>query len=196
MHFADEIETANKWGNVLKAMGVKAQVLLLHEGGQQGTATPTPGVSDCTGFTGPVVDIVKGLNPEFGLVVSGHTHRFYSCTLPNTAAAPSVVTSAGTNGQLITDIDYTLDKRTGRFAAITAKNVDRRERRLGRQRRLAEGRERRLPEEPRHGRRGRQEDRRQVPHRGRADRQQGGRLHHRRHHPHRDARPASPRWVT
>jgi 5'-nucleotidase len=34
-----------------------------------------------------------------------------------------VVTSAGTNGQLITDIDYTLDKRTRRFAEITARNV-------------------------------------------------------------------------
>jgi 5'-nucleotidase len=122
VHFADEIETANKWGDVLTAMGVRAQVLLLHEGGQQAAATPTPGVSDCNGFTGPVVDIVKGLNPEFGVVASGHTHRFYTCTLPNRGGT-SVVTSAGTNGQLITDIDYTLDKRTGRFATVTAKNT-------------------------------------------------------------------------
>jgi 5'-nucleotidase len=122
VHFADEIATANKWGNVLKLFGVKAQVLLVHEGGQQGTATPTPGVSDCTGFSGPIVPIVAGLNPEFGLVVSGHTHRFYTCTLPNRAGT-SVVTSAGTNGQLITDTDYTLDPRTRKFASITAKNV-------------------------------------------------------------------------
>jgi 5'-nucleotidase len=122
VHFADEIVTANKWSNVLKLFGVKAQVLLVHEGGAQGSATPAPGVSDCTNFTGPIVDIVKGLNPEFGLVASGHTHRFYSCTLPNSKAT-SVVTSAGTNGQLITDVDYSLDRRTGRFASITAKNV-------------------------------------------------------------------------
>jgi 5'-nucleotidase len=122
VHFADEIATANKWGHLLKLVGVKAQVLLVHEGGQQGIATPTPGVSDCTGFTGPIVPIVAGLNPEFGLVVSGHTHRFYTCTLPNRAGT-SVVTSAGTNGQLITDTDYALDRRTGRFASITAKNV-------------------------------------------------------------------------
>jgi 5'-nucleotidase len=101
---------------------VKAQVLLVHEGGAQGSATPTPGVSDCNNFTGPIVPIVAGLNSEFGLVVSGHTHRFYSCSLPNSAGT-SVVTSAGTNGQLITDIDYSLDRRTGRFATISAKNV-------------------------------------------------------------------------
>ncbi|GIF19357.1 bifunctional metallophosphatase/5'-nucleotidase [Paractinoplanes tereljensis] len=122
VHFTDEVETANKWSNLLKLFGVKAQVLLLHEGGAQGTATPTPGVSDCNNFSGPVVDIVKGLNPEIGLVVSGHTHRFYSCSLPNKSST-SVVTSAGTNGQLITDIDYSIDKRSGKFAAITAKNV-------------------------------------------------------------------------
>ncbi len=120
VRFADEIKTANKWGRLLKLLGIKAQVLLVHEGGAQTGATP--GVSDCTGFSGPIVPIVAGLNPEFGLVVSGHTHRFYSCTLPNKAGT-SVVTSAGTNGQLITDTDYTLDRRTGKFAEITAKNV-------------------------------------------------------------------------
>jgi 5'-nucleotidase len=122
VHFTDEIETANKWGNLLKTFGVKAQVLLVHEGGAQGSATPTPGVSDCTNFSGPIVPIVAGLNPEFGVVVSGHTHRFYTCTLPNTKGT-SVVTSAGSNGQLVTDIDYALDRRTGKFAAVTAKNV-------------------------------------------------------------------------
>jgi len=122
VHFTDEIATANKWGNLLKLFGVKAQVLLVHEGGAQGSATPTPGVSDCTNFTGPIVDIVKGLNPEFGVVASGHTHRFYTCTLPNSKGT-SVVTSAGTNGQLITDIDYSLDKRTGKFAEVKARNV-------------------------------------------------------------------------
>jgi 5'-nucleotidase len=120
VRFADEVKTANKWGKVLRLLGVKAQVLLVHEGGAQ-TGT-TPGVSDCSGFSGPIVPIVAGLNPEFGLVVSGHTHRFYSCTLPNSAGT-SVVTSAGTAGQVISDIDYTLDRRTGRFAEITAHNV-------------------------------------------------------------------------
>jgi 5'-nucleotidase len=124
VRFADEVQTANKWGNLLKRLGVKAQVLLVHEGGQQNVTPPAvPGVSSCAGFTGPIVPIVAGLNPEFGVVVSGHTHRFYSCTLPNSSGADSVVTSAGTNGQLITDIDYTLDRRTGRFADVSAENV-------------------------------------------------------------------------
>ncbi|MEV6602339.1 bifunctional metallophosphatase/5'-nucleotidase [Actinoplanes sp. NPDC051346] len=124
VRFANEIETANKWGTLLKLFGVKAQVLLVHQGGQQKGSddNPVPGVSDCNDFSGPVVDIVKGLNPEFSLVVSGHTHKFYSCELPNSKGT-SVVTSAGNNGQVVTDIDYSIDRRTGRFAEITAKNV-------------------------------------------------------------------------
>ncbi|MFI6758565.1 bifunctional metallophosphatase/5'-nucleotidase [Micromonospora sp. NPDC050417] len=118
VRFTDEIETANLWGGLLRLAGVKAQVLLLHEGGTQ-----SGGPSECTNFSGPLVPIVAGLRPEFGLVVSGHTHRAYSCSLPNSSGARTVVTSAGTNGQLITDIDYSLDRRTGRFSEITARNV-------------------------------------------------------------------------
>jgi 5'-nucleotidase len=122
VHFTDEVATANKWGNVLKRLGVKAQVLLIHEGGAQGPATPPPGVSDCANFSGAIVPIVAGLNPEFRVVVSGHTHRYYKCVLPNSNGT-SLVTSAGTNGQIVTDIDYTLDRRTRTFADISARNV-------------------------------------------------------------------------
>ncbi|MGC5330158.1 bifunctional metallophosphatase/5'-nucleotidase [Micromonospora sp. DT62] len=123
VRFTDEVRTANKWAGVLKLFGVKAMVLLVHEGGAQSPPPAAPGVSDCANFSGPIVDIVRGLRPEFGLVVSGHTHRFYSCSLPNSSGARSVVTSAGSNGQLITDVDYSLDRRTGRFTGITARNV-------------------------------------------------------------------------
>ncbi|MEV1288502.1 bifunctional metallophosphatase/5'-nucleotidase [Micromonospora sp. NPDC049679] len=123
VEFSDEVETANKWGGLLRSFGVKSLVLLLHEGGQQSAPPTTPGISDCANFSGPVVPIVAGLRPEFGLVVSGHTHRFYSCSLPNSSGAQTVVTSAGSNGQLITDIDYSIDRRSGRFAEISARNV-------------------------------------------------------------------------
>jgi 5'-nucleotidase len=124
VEFKDEVETANKWGALLKLFGVKAQVLLVHEGGFQSVAPP--GVADpnkCENFSGPIVPIVAGLNPEFGLVVSGHTHQFYTCRLPNSSGAQTVVTSAGSNGRLITDIDFAIDRRTGRFAQIDARNV-------------------------------------------------------------------------
>ncbi len=122
VRFADEVQTANFWGRILRVLGIRAQVLLIHEGGAQAPPPATPGVSDCANFSGPIVPIVAGLNPEFGLVVSGHTHRFYTCQLPNSAGT-SVVTSAGSNGQLLTDIDVTLDRTTRAFTAISARNI-------------------------------------------------------------------------
>jgi 5'-nucleotidase len=118
--FKDEIETANFWSAVLRVLGVKAQVLLIHEGGQQAS---TGGPSDCASFAGPISQITAGLRDDFGLVISGHTHRFYSCSLPNASGKPVVVTSAGSNGTLITDVTATLDKRSRRFASIEARNV-------------------------------------------------------------------------
>ncbi|HZM78221.1 MAG TPA: bifunctional metallophosphatase/5'-nucleotidase [Candidatus Limnocylindrales bacterium] len=118
--FKDEIETANLWSQILRLFGVKAQVLLIHEGGQQAS---TGGPSDCASFTGAIGDIVAGLRDDIGLVISGHTHRFYSCSLPNASGRPTVVTSAGANGTLVTDVTATLDKRSRRFASIEAHNV-------------------------------------------------------------------------
>lgn len=120
VEFRDEIETANLWSVLLRLLGVKAQVLLLHEGGQQGA---TGNISTCDGFTGVISPIVAGLRDEIGVVVSGHTHRFYTCSLPNKSGKSVVVTSAGTNGQLVTDITLTMDRRSRTFTAINAVNV-------------------------------------------------------------------------
>ena len=123
VNFLDEVETANRYATELLGKGVEAIVLLLHEGGSQ-AVPPTPiDPSGCANFAGPLVDIVKGLNPEFDLVVSGHTHRPYVCSLPDSADEPTLVTSAGSNGQLVTDITATLSRTSDDFTSLSATNV-------------------------------------------------------------------------
>jgi 5'-nucleotidase len=117
--FRDEVETTKMWSKLLRLFGVKAQVVLIHEGGQQDAAGQP---STCSGFAGAITNIVAGLPSDIGLVVSGHTHRFYSCALPNADGVPTAVTSAGANGTLVTDINFTLDKQTGKFASLSAHN--------------------------------------------------------------------------
>jgi 5'-nucleotidase len=121
--FLDEAETANDYAELLRWFGIKSMVLLIHEGGAQNAPPAPQDPSSCANFAGPVAGIVSKLRPEYGLVVSGHTHRFYSCALPNRSGANSVVTSAGSFGTLVTNIDFTLDKRTGKFASIAAANT-------------------------------------------------------------------------
>jgi 5'-nucleotidase len=121
--FLDEAQTANFYGNILvNLFHVKSLVLLIHQGGAQGTVPP-PTENTCTGFAGDITPIVAKLRPEYGVVVSGHTHRFYTCALPNASGNNSVVTSAGSFGVLVTNISMTLDKRTGAFLSVTANNV-------------------------------------------------------------------------
>jgi 5'-nucleotidase len=121
--FLDEATTANFYRKKLTdEQGVKAFVLLIHQGGSQSTPAATTDPSNCAGFAGDITSVVSKLDPEFGVVVSGHTHRFYSCSLPN-KAGNSVVTSAGSNGILVTDITASIDRVTHRFNSASARNV-------------------------------------------------------------------------
>jgi len=91
--FRDEVETANFYAKLLGLIGIKSLVLVIHEGGQQNPTSSDP--SNCASFAGAITPIVAGLNPNYGVVVSGHTHQWYSCSLPNSTGQPTVVTSAG-----------------------------------------------------------------------------------------------------
>ena len=120
--FLDEAETANRYAYELRhEHGVRSIVLLLHEGGQQTGTNPDP--SGCTGFSGAVTGIVSQLDPAYAVVVSGHTHRAYTCALPNSSGASTVVTSAGTNGQVLTDISLTFDKQSKTVVKAEAHNI-------------------------------------------------------------------------
>ena len=115
--FKDEADTANALIGALRAQGVHAVVVLIHEGG-----VTTGGANSCEGVSGPIVDIVGRLHGEVDLVVSGHTHRAYNCLLANRDGRPVRVTSAGSFGGMVTDIDLTLDTRSRDVIAVTADN--------------------------------------------------------------------------
>lgn len=121
--FRDEVQTANQYATLLGWLGIKSMVLVIHEGGLQSSPPAPLDPSGCANFAGPITDIVKGLNPAYGVVVSGHTHRFYTCQLPNSSGANSLVTSAGTAGTLVTDIRVTLDRKSRKFVDASATNV-------------------------------------------------------------------------
>jgi 5'-nucleotidase len=114
LEFADEVETANRYATELQDQGVEAIVVLLHQGGTQ-TGEDAWDVDGCSQLTGPIVDIATGMSDAIDVVVSGHTHQAYNCLLDD-----KVVTSAGNNGRLVTDIDLQLDRRTGDVIHETA----------------------------------------------------------------------------
>ena len=110
--FLDEAETANALVPILRDQhGVKAIVVLLHEGGSQ---TPPPGeIAACEGISGPIVAINEALDPEIDVVITGHTHLPYNCLLPDPDGQPRIVTSAYSFGRVVTEINLVIDKGTG-----------------------------------------------------------------------------------
>ncbi|GAA3771432.1 bifunctional metallophosphatase/5'-nucleotidase [Micromonospora maritima] len=114
LRFTDEADTANKYARILRLLGVKSIVVLLHEGGVQNGG----GINDCTGFSGPIVDIANRMDPSIDVIVSGHTHAAYNCNING-----KLVTSASSFGRLVTDINLKIDPRTRDVVSASANNV-------------------------------------------------------------------------
>ncbi|TYO64251.1 bifunctional metallophosphatase/5'-nucleotidase [Bradyrhizobium hipponense] len=113
LEFRDEAETVNALVPQLKARGVEAIVVLIHEGGE-----PAGDYNDCPGISGPIVEIVKKFDRAVDVVVSGHTHRAYVCNIDG-----RLVTSGDKYGTLVTAIDLKLDPATRDVVSTRAENV-------------------------------------------------------------------------
>ena len=117
--FADEAASANAIVPMLKAQGADAVVLLIHQGGKPGENYLQTG---CDGLTGGILPIMDKLDPAIAIVVSGHTHYAYACELER-GGANRLLTSAGRNGYLVTDIRLTFDPATRALIHRSAINV-------------------------------------------------------------------------
>ncbi len=98
VNFEDEVVTANAQAAALKAQGVEAIVVLLHEGGNQ-----TGTFNQCVGISDPINTIAQELDAEIDLLVTGHTHQPYVCSIDDPAGNPRLVTSAASWGQVLTE---------------------------------------------------------------------------------------------
>jgi 5'-nucleotidase len=113
LEFRDEADTVNALVPELKAHGVEAIVVLIHEGG-----FPTGDYNECPGLSGPILDIVRKFDKAVDVVISGHTHRAYVCEIDG-----RLVTSGDKFGTLVTAIDLKLDRATRDVVSARADNV-------------------------------------------------------------------------
>jgi 5'-nucleotidase len=111
--FIDEADAVNRLVPELRAQGIETIVVLLHQGGAQRGGD----YNSCEEFTGPVVDIARRLDPAVDVIVSGHTHQSYICQLHG-----KLVTSAGSYGRLLTEIDLSIDPQSRDVIAARAVN--------------------------------------------------------------------------
>jgi 5'-nucleotidase len=112
--FLDEATTANMYAATLKQQGVQAIVLLIHEGGEQSGSGDANG---CRDFSGAIARIAEKLSPDIKVIISGHTHQFYNCTI-----AGHSVTSASSFGRMLTRVNITIDPADGAITGVAATN--------------------------------------------------------------------------
>ena len=146
--FTDEVATANALVPKLRKQGVKAIVVLVHQGGvpaattftgQSGTVYPVAAPYDATCSTGSragvaggqlagdsaILAIARGLDPQIDMVISGHTHQPYVCSVPDPQGQPRLVTSASSFGRLFTEtnLTYNLRKNDIERSTVTGANL-------------------------------------------------------------------------
>jgi 5'-nucleotidase len=115
LSFLDEAESINKVLPDMRAAGAKVFVVLIHEGGHTGEAFDK---TYCDGLQGPIVGIVKKLDPAIRLVITGHSHKGYLCKVDG-----RVVTQADYAGHVLSRIKMTVDAASGRVDDIQVRNV-------------------------------------------------------------------------
>ena len=117
--FEDEVRTANRLVPKIRARGIKAMVVLLHEGGAQ-----AGDYNGCKGISGPVVDIAERLSPAIDMVVTGHTHQAYNCSIPDRRGRLRKVTSAASYGKVVSETNFRINSRTGEVVrrSVRARN--------------------------------------------------------------------------
>ncbi|MGR8930991.1 MAG: bifunctional metallophosphatase/5'-nucleotidase, partial [Gammaproteobacteria bacterium] len=71
----------------------------------------------------PIKAIVSQLDDAVDLVISGHTHQAYNCRIANRTGRLISVTSANSQGRVLTDIDMTIDRRDGDVVDVAANNI-------------------------------------------------------------------------
>ena len=117
--FTEEARAINQQVARLKRRGVQTIIVLLHQGGSQaaydGATDPASGE-----VTGDIVDIVKALDSEVDVVVSGHTHGFTNALIANNEGADILVTQAWSKGTAYADIDLEIDRRSRDVVAKSA----------------------------------------------------------------------------
>ena len=123
VNFSAEAATVNALVPHLQAQNVETIIVLLHEGGRTSTAGNGTGagadrINDCANPTGAIPPIVDAMDDEIDVVVTGHTNWAVNCVLDG-----KIVTGAGANGRIVTDIDLTLSRATKDVVAAKVNNV-------------------------------------------------------------------------
>ncbi|MFC6603010.1 metallophosphoesterase [Ectobacillus funiculus] len=97
--FTDEVQAINQTVTELKKQGVKAIVVLAHNGGSQSTPNGAA--------TGEIIDMAKKIDDEVDVIFTGHTHTYL-----NTEVDGKLLVQAYSYATAFSDVDLEIDPAT------------------------------------------------------------------------------------
>lgn len=108
LEFGDEVEAINRTSGWLDRLGIKAQVVLLHQGDNTGAGGP----DDCNVAPGPATAIAQHVSGSVDAIFTGHSHQQYNCVINDPKGNPRVVIQGASFGRLLSVVDLKVDLRT------------------------------------------------------------------------------------
>lgn len=127
LEVTDIVDATNEEAAELKEAGADMVVMLVHEGAPQ---------SDCATMdddpTSSFGEIVTGVGGDVDAIISGHTHRSYSCSFPvadwasddTRVVKERPVVSAGEYGSFLDKLVFSVDPESGVVQAVTHETID------------------------------------------------------------------------
>lgn len=112
LEFVDEADAINRQLPELRKEGVGVFVVLIHQGGR---TTDKFDQQDCANLQGPIVDVVKRLDPAIRLVISGHSHQGYMCKVDG-----RLVTQSDMGGHVMGRIKLSVDTASNSVRDVSA----------------------------------------------------------------------------
>ena len=121
VRFENEVTRINANVAALKRRGIRAIVVLIHQGGRQRFSRDLP--RDASVVSGEVAETIRQLDADVDLVVSGHSHTAMSALVPNGGGKSTLLTQAFDSGTAFADIELDIDSNSGQVVAKRASIV-------------------------------------------------------------------------
>ncbi len=119
--FLDEAESINRAAKALRDRGVRTLIVSIHQGAEQTRYAGPTRSSERLGA--PLASIVRKLDDEIDLVISGHAHSFSNALAATQNGQPILVTQAFSAGDGYAEIDLRVDCGSREVIAKSAQIV-------------------------------------------------------------------------